>query len=147
MSRIRRYMPRPGLVVAIVALLAATAGTSYAIRGQFGVGKLKEGSRQKVVGIGKLVYTTTTINVPVTTAENPTTTVKAQCPSTPGNLQPISGGVKLEVKDPAFQVLDSHHIANGWTATVYNDTAAAYTAQVTLACARSIAVTGTPPAS
>jgi hypothetical protein len=56
MSRIRRYMPRPGLVVAIVALLAATAGTSYAIRGQFGVGKLKggvetEGRRHREAGL------------------------------------------------------------------------------------------------
>src|SRR5918994_1747454 len=146
MSRIRRYLPRPALVLGVVAILAATAGTSYAI-GQFGVGKLRDEARAKVVGVGKLSYVTTTTNVPVTTVADPTTTVKATCPTSPANLQPIAGGVKLEVDDPAFTVLESHHIANGWTATVHNDTAAPHTAQVTLACARSIAVTGAPPAS
>jgi hypothetical protein len=147
MSRIRRYLPRPALVLGVVALLAATAGTSYAI-GQFGVGKLRDGARAKVVGVGKLTYVTTTTNVPVTTVADETTTVKATCPTGPiGNLKPIAGGVKLEVDDPDFTVLESHHITNGWTATVYNNTAEPHTAQVTLACARSIAVTGAPPAS
>jgi hypothetical protein len=50
--------------------------------------------------------------------------------------------VKLEVKDPDFAVLDSHAIANGWTATVYNDTADAHKADLVLSCARSIAVSG-----
>jgi hypothetical protein len=142
MTRITKYLPRPALVVAIVGLMLATTGTAFAI-GQFGVGKLKEGARQKVVGVGKLVNVTTTTNVPVTTAENPTTTVKATCPGFPiGNLQPISGGVKLEVKDPELQLLDSHAIANGWTATVYNNTAEPRKADVILSCARSIAVSG-----
>jgi len=81
--------------------------------------------------------------VPVTTTADPTTTVKAACPSFPiGNLQPISGGVKLEVKNPALTVLDSHAIANGWTATVYNNTMAPPKADMILSCARSIAVSG-----
>jgi hypothetical protein len=146
MSRIRRYLPRPALVLGVVAILAATAGTSYAI-GQFGVGKLRDNARFKVVGVGKLTYVTTSTNVPVTTVADPTTIVKATCPFTPGNLKPIAGGVKLEVDNPDLRVLESHHINNGWTATVYNDTAQPRTAQVTLACARSIAVTGSPPAS
>jgi hypothetical protein len=148
MSRISRFLPRPALIVAVAALVLATAGTAFAI-GQFGVGKLRDGARQKVVGVGKLVYTTTTTNVPVTTEADPTTTVKAACPGAPiGNLQPISGGVKLEIKDPALQVLESHQIANGWTATVHNNTAAPHTAQLILECARSIAVSGSAlPAS
>jgi hypothetical protein len=131
------------LVVAITALVLATAGTAFAI-GQFGVGKLRDGARQKVVGVGKLVHVSQTTDVPVTTAEQPTTTtVKATCPGFPiGNLQPISGGVKLEVKDPDFRVLDSHPIASGWTATVYNKTAEKRTAQLILSCARSLAVSG-----
>lgn len=50
-------------------------------------------------------------------------------------------------------VLESHHITNGWEGTVYNNTAAAHTAEMTLACARSIAVSGaalpaaTPPST
>lgn len=96
MTVIRRYLPRPALVLAVLALIAATAGTSYAF-GQFGVGALREGARAKVVGVGKLVYATTTTSVPVTTVAKPTTTVKATCPTSPvGNLQPIAGGVKLE---------------------------------------------------
>ena len=142
MSRIRRLIPRPALVVAVTALVLATAGTAFAI-GQFGVGKLREGARQKVVGVGKLVHGSQASDVPVTTAQDPTTTVKATCSGFPvGNLQPISGGVKLEIKDPEFRVLDSHAIANGWTATVYNNTAEKHTAQLILSCARSLAVSG-----
>jgi hypothetical protein len=142
MSRIRRYLPRPALAVAITALVLATTGTAFAI-GQFGVGKLREGARQKVVGVGKLVHVSQTADVPVTTAQEPTTTVKAACTgSMVGDLQPISGGVKLEIKDPEFRVLDSHPITNGWTATVYNNTAEKHTAQLILTCARSLAVTG-----
>lgn len=142
MSRIWRLLPRPALVVAIMALVLATAGTAFAI-GQFGVGKLREGAREKVVGVGKLVRVSQTTDVPVTTPQDPTTTVKATCPGAQvGNLQPISGGVKLEIKDPEFSVLDSHAIANGWTATVYNNTAEKHTAQLILSCARSLAVSG-----
>ena len=146
MTRIRRRLPTPGLLVAIIALVATMAGTSYAIS-QFGVGKLRENARNKVVGVGKLSYLTTTTNVPVTTVADPTTDVRAFCPPRPGNLKPIAGGVKLQVDDPAFTVLDSHHTTNGWVGTVYNDTAAPHTAQVTLACARSKQVFGAPPAS
>ncbi len=142
MSRIRRYLPRPALIMAITALVLATAGTALAT-GQFGVGALRDGARQKVVGVGKLVNVTTTTDVPVTTVQQKTTSVKATCPTAPvGDLQPISGGVKLEVKDPGFAVLDSHPIANGWTATVYNNTADPHKADLILSCARSIAVTG-----
>ncbi len=143
MSRIKRLLPRPALLVAVAALVVAMTGTAFAI-GQFGVGKLRDGARQKVVGVGKLVNVASpATDVPVTTAQDPTTTVKVTCPGAPiGNLQPISGGVRLEVKDPDFRVLDSHVIANGWTATVYNGTAEKHTAQVILACARSLAVSG-----
>jgi hypothetical protein len=134
------------LVVGIIALVAAMAGTSYAIS-QFGVGKFREGARAKVVGIGKLTYVTTTTDIPVTTVAGPTTNVKATCPSTPGNLKPIAGGIRLEIDDPAFTVLDEHHTTNGWAGTVYNNTAAPHTAQVTLACARSKLVVGAPPTS
>jgi hypothetical protein len=111
MTRIRRYLPRPALVV----------------------------------GIGKLVRVTTTTNVPAATQQEPTstTTVKASCPGAPiGNLQPVSGGVKLELKHPDFIVLDSHPIARGWSATVSNGTAEAHNAQLILSCARSLAVSG-----
>ena len=124
MSQIWKYLPRPALVVAILAVALSTAGTALAV-GQFGVGALRDGARQKVVGVGKLVRVTTTTDVPVTTVQQQTTSVKATCPTAPiGNLQPISGGVKLEVKDPDFAVLESHAIADGWTATVYNNTVA-----------------------
>lgn len=142
MSRIRSFLPKPAMVIAVVAAVLAMSGTALAI-GQFGVGVLRDGARAKVVGVGKLVNVTTTTTVPVTTTADPTTTVKAACPSFPiGNLQPISGGVKLEVKNPALTVLDSHAIANGWTATVYNNTMAPHKADMILSCARSIAVSG-----
>ena len=70
MSRIWRLLPRPALVVAIMALVLATAGTAFAI-GQFGVGKLREGAREKVVGVGKLVRVSQTTDVPVTTPQDP----------------------------------------------------------------------------
>ena len=101
MSRIRRLLPRPALVVAIMALVLATAGTAFAI-GEFGVGKLREGARQKVVGVGKLVHVSQTTDVPVTTAQDSTTTVKATCPGAPvGDLQPISGGGSSRSRTPS----------------------------------------------
>lgn len=146
MSRILRHLGRrlgaPAMVMAVVALVFATAGTALAI-GQFGVGALREGARDKVVGVGKLVRVSQTIDIPVTTMQDPSTTVKITCPTAPiGNLQPISGGVKLDTTDPDFAVLYSHPIANGWSATVYNNTAAKHGAQLILSCARSLAVSG-----
>ncbi len=44
--------------------------------------------------------------------------------------------------DLPLTVLDSHAIANGWTATVYNNTMAPHKADMILSCARSIAVSG-----
>ena len=128
-----------------MALVLATAGTALAIGiGQFGVGALREGARQKVVGVGKLVHVTTTTDVPVTTVQQKTTSVKATCPTAPiGDLQPMSGGVKLEVKDPDFAVLDSTSDRERLDCDhLHNNTADPHKADLILSCARSIAVSG-----
>jgi hypothetical protein len=49
-SRIRKRLPSPAMIVAIVALTAASAGTSFAAIGLSGLSK---SAKDKTVGVGK----------------------------------------------------------------------------------------------
>jgi hypothetical protein len=131
MQRIRKHVPSPGLVVAIIALVVAMAGTSYAA---FGLGKLRPGARDKTVGVGKLTY--------VTGGEVTGAGVKDAIATCPSGLKPIGGG---STRTGTVIVAASHPTPNGWKAVV--DLATANDkARAVVACARSRVVTGTPPA-
>jgi hypothetical protein len=138
MRRIRKRLPGPAMLVAIVALVAAMAGTSVAA---IGLGALSNEAKDRMVGVGKLTYVGAT-----TTGTGNAIRVEATCPT---GLKLIGGGV--HTSDPANSEVEESHPAsqNHWEAVVRahgNETIEAIAI-----CARSRKVTtvGTPlpPAS
>jgi hypothetical protein len=133
MRRIHTRLPAPAMIVAIVALVAAMAGTSVAA---IGLGALSNEAKDKVVGVGKLTYVGTT-----TTGTGNAIRVEAKCPT---GLKLIGGGV--HTSDPANSEVEESHpdSQNHWEAVVRahgNETIEAIAI-----CARSRTVTtvGTP---
>lgn len=63
------------MIVAVIALVVAMAGTSVAA----GLGILNNKAKNKTVGVGPLSYVTTTTPVPAGGPSN--TSVSAQCPA------------------------------------------------------------------
>jgi hypothetical protein len=53
MTRIRKLLPSPAIVIAMIALVAAMAGTSIAA---ISLGALSKGAKNKTVGVGPLTY-------------------------------------------------------------------------------------------
>jgi hypothetical protein len=121
------------MIVAIVALVAAMAGTSVAA---IGLGALSDKAKDKTVGVGKLTYVGTT-----TTGTGNAMRVEATCPS---SLNLIGGGV--HTSDPARSEVEESHPAsqNHWEAVVR--AAGSETIEAIAICAKSRKVTtvGTP---
>jgi hypothetical protein len=131
MQRIRKHVPSPGLVVAIVALVVALGGTSYAA---FGLGKLTTKAKDKTVGVGKLTY--------VTGGEVSGPGVKDAIATCPSGLRPIGGG---STRTGTVDLHASHPTPAGWKA-VANLVAPTDKFRAVVACARSRVVTNAPPA-
>jgi hypothetical protein len=129
------------MIVAIVALIAATAGTSVAA---IKIGELSKGAKTKTVGIGPLTYVSTTTPVAAPMDMETLFPVAAACPA---ELKPVGGGIKIEGPDLGVDVRDSHLTATGWAGMVESDTAVSQSVTTTVACAKSRKVTGSPPAS
>jgi hypothetical protein len=130
MTRIRKRLPSPAMLVAIVALLAATAGTSWAA---IGLGALSDGAKNKTVGVGKLTYVTT-----ATTGTGAEVDVTARCPN---GLRVIGGGIHT-TNPSKDEVEDSHPIVGGWSGAVRaNETETIFAEAI---CAKSRVVTGAP---
>ena len=146
MNRIRK-LPSPALIVAVVALVFALAGTAVGAKKLLGLGSFKDGVKDKIVGVGKLQYVTNTVEDPIAAG---LTTAVATCP---GNYEAVGGGIKIDSTDQAVIELatihDSYMTTSGWTGRVETDpTALAPIKFITVvACARSRAITGTPPTS
>jgi hypothetical protein len=135
-KRFRLRRPTPALIVAIVAIVVATAGTIFAA---ITLNKLSEGAKDKTIGVGKLTYVTVTQAIPATTV----TPVSANCPT---GLRIIGGGIKWGTTPVATNsVIDSHPATAGWAGHAYSTIA--NTATTTAICAKSRVVTGSPPAS
>src|SRR6266511_1547496 len=136
-------IPRPGaaIIISVIALVFALAGGAVAAK-KLSLGALSDGAKNKTVGVGKLTYVTTTINVPPTPGTG-TQAVSASCPS---GLKAIGGGIKLgTVTVPAsYFINDGYLTTTGYAGHVDNNSTAS-TATVVVACASSRAVTGTPP--
>jgi hypothetical protein len=140
MKRFRIRRPSPALIVAIIALVAATAGSAFA----FGLSALSNGAKNKTVGVGKLRYVTTTVQDPADQFGPASfTNATAQCPA---GLKVIGGGIKAEVVNQDF-ILDSYPTTTGWTGRVATGGPAggpAHTFTTTAICAKSRKVTGAP---
>jgi hypothetical protein len=135
-KRFRLRRPSPAMVVGIVAIVVATAGTSVAA---ITLNKLSEGAKDKTVGVGKLTYVTTTTNV----AANTTVPVNANCPT---GLKVIGGGVKwTTLPAPGTVTTDTYPATAGWAGHVYSGIN--NVATTTAICSKSRVVTGSPPAN
>jgi hypothetical protein len=118
MKRLIRRRPRAGTIIAIVALIAALAGTAVAA-GPF-LPKRKFSNFKKNVAVkGPITYANQTQSVN-TTNDPPTAngvTITANCPS---GFTPVGGGVKSATPTGQSEliVLQDYPSATGWTATV-----------------------------
>ena len=138
MMKVLRGRPRPGTIIAILALVLALTGTAVAA-GTINLGALSDGAKNKTVGVGKLTYVTNTVTPP----SNQDSTVSANCPA---GLHVIGGGVKVADTFNDF-IDDTYPTVNGWSAVVDIGVNGTHVATVTAICAPSRVVTGAPPAS
>jgi hypothetical protein len=137
MTAIRKRLPSPAMVVAIIALIAALAGTGVAAA----VLTKKKFKEQSVRG--PITYVTgPTTNVP--DHPQPPVRVNATCPA---GTRVVGGGIKLSLDDDNFFIDMSYPTTSGWTGTVDNATGVTRTAFAIAICVKSKKVKGTPPAS
>jgi hypothetical protein len=125
--------PSAAMIVAVIALVAALAGSAYA----GGVLTTKKFKNQAVRG--PLTYATSTVGVPNTGFGSPGATVSSSCPA---GTHVVGGGIKLADKDNEF-VNDSYPTVAGWAGTV-NANANGLTANITAICATVKNVSGAP---
>jgi hypothetical protein len=145
MRRFLSRRPSAAMVVAIVALVAALAGT--AIAGGGFITKKKFNNRLGAVNTtlnttikGPLTFASVTATVPATGANGQD--VASPCPA---GLQPLGGGIKVS-NDADMIVNDSHPTSLGWAGTVFNG-GTTHSATVTAICAAVSATAGSRPAS
>jgi hypothetical protein len=121
------------MIVAIVALVAAMAGTSVAA---IGLGALSDKAKDKTVGVGKLTYVGTT-----TTGTGNAISVEATCPT---GLNLIGGGV--HTSDPARSEVEESHPASRshWEAVVRAQGSETIEAVAICAKSRKVTTVGTP---
>jgi hypothetical protein len=143
MKNVLRRRPSGSMIVAVIALVFALAGSAVAA-GTISIGDFTKKAKDKTVGVGKLTYVTTN-----TTVGNPDptggTAVTANCP---GGLKVIGGGIKGQDPDSDF-IFDSYPTTTGWRGRVYAGGGATETRTFTTnaICAASRVVTGAPPSS
>jgi hypothetical protein len=141
MRKLMRRRPSPAMLVAVIALVLALGGTAVAAK-KLGLSALKDGAKNKTVGVGKLTYVTNTVQ-----AQQPDQAVSVNCPS---GLRVIGGGIKLNqpnVTGPDQSwVVDSYPTAVGWAGHVFFQDES-QNATATAICANSRVVTGAPPNS
>jgi hypothetical protein len=136
MKRLKK-LPSPALIISIIALVLALAGTSVAA----GLGILNAKAKNKTVGVGPLTYVTATAIIPPTGGAG--TNVAAGCP--PG-IRVIGGGIRVSNTNVTF-VQHSYPTVAGWAGNVFNGGALSHSATTTAICANSRVVTGAPPSS
>jgi hypothetical protein len=138
--RIRR--PSLGMVLAVVALIAALGGTAVA-----GSGFLTTKKFKKQAVRGPVVYATNTVTVPNAGSGDSYVTVSVSCPS---GTKVIGGGIKIpdtSATGNAYQN-DSYPTATGWTGHVSNyESGSLETSATAIAVCVNAKSTGAPPAS
>jgi hypothetical protein len=127
MRRFIRMRPRPGTIIAIVALVVALTGTAVAAGGFLPKTKF---TKFKSNAVQRLTYVNNTQSVPVATG-NEYTTVSANCP---GGFHPVGGGVKLSPSNQNVWWGDGYLTASGYTAHVANNSTGVATAVTTVSC-------------
>jgi len=144
----RRHLPSPALVVAVIALVLAVGGTSYAVsalpKNSVGTKQLKSHAvttpklaSSASARIAGLSYKKVTVSVPAGAAG----AVSVNCDK---GLVAIGGGMETPHTDSAY-ILDSHPMGGGWQIGVGNPTAVAQSVNFYGVCAK--AAPGTPKTS
>jgi hypothetical protein len=137
MKRLIRRRPRPGTIIAIVALIVALTGTAIAAGPFLPKNKFV---KFKSNAVQRLTYVNNTQSVPVGSGSD-FTRVSANCPA---GFHPVGGGVKLSPDDQNIWWDDGYLTATGYASKIVNDTASTPgTALVTVACVAGRA-TGSP---
>jgi hypothetical protein len=141
--------PSPAMIIAILALVAALAGTAIAGSGGFVTKKKFNKFKKQAVtkqqfgtALTGLTYVNTTTNVPAQTFD---VSVSASCPA---GTHTTGGGIKLpnpgtSGDDNEF-IQDSYPTTTGWAGHVANYDTNAATATTTAICASGSA-SGSPP--
>jgi hypothetical protein len=135
MKRLFAKLPSPAMIIAIIALVAALAGTAVAA-GTIKLGALTNGAKNKTVGVGKLTY----VNGPTVSGQPGGIDLEATA-TCPTGLEPIGGGVARVTGNAV--VRSSHPTPTGWKARV--NLGAIDSVHAVVACATSRVVTGAPP--
>jgi hypothetical protein len=145
LRRILKRGPSPAIIIAVIALVVALAGT--AIAGGGFITKKKFNNRLttaiNTTVRGPLSYSTVTSSVPVTPGGGAGTNVSAPCPA---GTQPTGGGIKLSDEANEF-VNDSHVTSTGWAGNVVNVGTVTHFATVTAICAVVSSTAGSRPAT
>jgi hypothetical protein len=136
MKRLFSRRPSAAMIVAMVALVAALAGTAIAGGPFLKKSKFK---KFKSTAVTRLTYVNTTSNVPVGSG-NDFTTVSANCPA---GYHPVGGGVKLLSPDQNFWWDDGYLTPSGYASKIANNSGTTRQALVTVACVAANA-TGAP---
>lgn len=133
MTRIRKLLPSPAIVIATIALVAAMAGTAVAA---IGLGALSKQAKNKTVGVGPLTYVGST-----TIDSGNAIHVSATCPK---GLHLIGGGA--HTSDPSRSEIEESHpeAQDRWEAVVRAQ--GTQTIEVIAICAKSrkVSTVGTP---
>ena len=128
MKILRKHLS-PGLVIGLIALIAAMSGSAMALSGKNTVdkGDLKKNS----VGASELgVFTTGSVSV--TVASGAAAEGTASCP----NGQAVAGGVKWDNPNVGANtwVLESYLSGNGWYARGENDSPSNHVMTIEVYC-------------
>ncbi len=134
MRRVRKALPGPAMVVAVIALIAAVAGTAV------GAATLTNKAFKKKAVRGPVTYVNTSTAIGMGGTAKP---VKAECPA---GLTIIGGGIHwTDPIGPNTVITESHPTTTGWGGYVYTESIGGKTAITTAICAKS-KVVGAPPA-
>jgi hypothetical protein len=147
MKRILSRRPSPAMIIAIVALIAALAGTAVA-----GGGFLTKKKFKKSAVRGPVQYITTNASVPNATGNDSYQAVSATCPA---GTKVVGGGIKIPDFPPGdgdVYADDSYPTATGWAGHVSNfdndsPTPFGTTATTTAICVTVKSSVGAPPSS
>ncbi len=139
MARTTRWMPGPALIVAIIALVLATAGVSSGrVFGGLGLKSLSHGAQVNTVGAGPLIYVTNQTVIPA----NQTLNVNpATCPR---KTRVLGGGIRVSTGGQNIEgLIDSGPLNNAWQGTVSNQGGTeSHTAIATAICAKTLKAKG-----
>jgi hypothetical protein len=138
MSRIANKLPSRAMVVAIIACMLAVAGTATAATGSFGLGIFNKKARNKVVGVGPLLFQSNNVLIPATSR----TGLSVNCPA--GQV-PVGGGIRVSTGTAVTfgeGVVDSYPTGSGWAGKVDNPGTESHTATIIAICARASATAG-----